>query len=135
MWQYREVMSPVWRMSTYQPHPPVVGLPSTSHGIGPPVGSHELPPMLHGTRATTPPDAARITVPRGAMMSTPSCPGRSGVRNPEPTVPATGRVHPDALIGALSHTGRAPPVYAATMAVARASCRWYASGYADRCTA
>src|SRR4051812_733878 len=113
-------MSPAWRISAYQPHPPSPGYPSLSHGMAAPVGGPDLPATLHTTLTTTPPEAARITVPRAAPRSTPSWPGRSPVRNPDPTGAGTGFVHPVALIGAGRHSGNVPPPKALTMAVARA---------------
>src|SRR5690349_13169929 len=76
-------MSPAWRMSTYQPQPPIEGEPSRSQ-------PYEAGLVSHRTRTTTPVAAARMSLPLGAPRSTPSWSGRSVVRKPSQIGATTG---------------------------------------------
>src|SRR5688500_10634592 len=131
---------PAWAMSTYQPQPRVSwGSPSRAQPHGPPLTWT----ALHSTVVTVPAAAARMVVLRGATRSTPSWPGRSVVRNPDPTGAWTGWVQPPEPTGA-PHAGRPasltpiPEPIVATSETASSVHLAYAFGYAlfwTRCAA
>jgi hypothetical protein len=89
--------------------------------------------MLQRTTVTVPEEAAWIGVPRGAPRSTPSWPGRAGVRKPDTIGARTGATQP---IGPTSAEQSATaPVSADTRTAASGSRVAYASGNALFCTA
>src|SRR5688572_20483226 len=76
-------------MSTYQPQPLTLGLPSVAQPVV----------LSHLTMITVPADAARTGVSRAAIRSTPACSRPSAPRgpNPEPTSKrpfGNGSAHP-----------------------------------------
>jgi hypothetical protein len=86
---------------------------------------------LHRTTVTVPVVAALIGVARPAPRSTPSCPGRSAVRNLETIGASTGWVHEPAATPQFNGGAPDPPARPAavlTSRVASGSCLAYASG-------